>query len=179
MRRMVRVREMSEPDVPAVSAIRVLGWRHAYAGLIPAGHLDAMDPVADAVQRREWFVRSAGRVHNLVAEETAEDGTPALVGWASFGPYRGEDTGTAAGELYALYVRPDRIGTGAGRALTTEVVRRSAVLGRTRLSLWVLTGNTRARRFYAAAGFLPDGATMTELYDGVPVEETRDTRALP
>ncbi|WP_328471017.1 GNAT family N-acetyltransferase [Streptomyces sp. NBC_00448] len=176
---MVRIRTMTEPDVPAVSAIRVRGWQHAYAGMVPQSHLDAMDPADDAARRREWFVRSAGRVHNLVAEEAAADGTGPVIGWAAFGPYRGEDTGATTGELYALYVRPDRIGTGAGRALTAEVVRRSAELGRTRLALWVLTDNVRARRFYAAAGFSPDGATMTELYDGVPVEETRYTRSLP
>ncbi|WP_237405033.1 GNAT family N-acetyltransferase [Actinacidiphila reveromycinica] len=175
---MLRIRAMGEPDVADVSAIRVLGWRHAYAGLLPQGYLDAMDPAEDAARRREWLARSAGRVHNLVAEEAAPDGTASLVGWAAFGPYRGEDTGAAVGELYALYVRPDRIGTGTGRALTAEAIRRSAELGRTRLALWVLTGNARARRFYAAAGFRPDGATMTELYDGVPVEETRYTRAL-
>jgi GNAT superfamily N-acetyltransferase len=146
--------------------------------MVPQGYLDAMDAAEDAKQRREWLTRSAGRVHNLVAEEAGGNGASAVVGWASFGAYRGEDTGAQTGELYALYVRPDRIGAGIGRALIAEVVRRSAELGRVRMALWVLTDNARARRFYAAAGFSPDGATMTELYGGTPVEEVRYTRPL-
>ena len=31
--------------------------------------------------------------------------------------------------------------------------------GYRRVVLWTLTGNARARRFYAKAGFAPDGAT--------------------
>lgn len=175
---MMRIRAMTEADAAEVSAIRIGGWRSAYVGMVPQDYLDAMDPVEETKRRLEWFVRSAGRVHNLVAEEAAGDGTGTLVGWASFGPYRGEETEAATGELYALYVRPERIGTGVGRLLTAEVIRRSAELGRSRLALWVLTGNARARRFYAAAGFSPDGATATESYDGTPVEEMRYIRVL-
>jgi GNAT superfamily N-acetyltransferase len=102
--------------------------------------------------------------------------TGQVVGWAAFGPYRGEQEGAADGELYALYVRPDRIGTGAGRALTSAVIDESARQGRRRLLLWVLADNVRARRFYAAAGFVPDGAEVIEEIQGVPLRELRYTR---
>ncbi len=75
-------------------------------------------------------------------------------------------------------MRPERIGHGIGRALTAEVVRRSAELGRERLALWVLAGNARARRFYAAAGFTPDGGETSDTYDGVPLREVRYVRDL-
>lgn len=189
---MVRIRVMTEADVPAVSALRVRGWQEAYAGIVPQSYLDAMDADEDAARRREMLARTAGRVHHLVAvedgegAERAETGkagqaggtTGGIAGWASFGPYRGEPDGSGTGELYAIYVRPERIGHGIGRALTAEVVRRSAELGRERLALWVLAGNTRARRFYAAAGFTPDGGEASDTYDGVPLREVRYVRDL-
>lgn len=165
---------MTEADVPAVSALRVAGWRAAYRGIVPQGYLDAMDVDEDAARRREMLVRTAGRVHHLIAEDP--DGT--VVGWASFGPYRGEPSATDTGELYALYLRPERIGAGIGRALMAEVTARSTELGRQRLALWVLADNAPARRFYAAAGFTPDGTEVSDTYDGVPLTELRYVRAL-
>ena len=167
----VQIREMTEADVTTVSTIRVRGWQWAYAGLLPQGYLDAMDPEQDAAERREFLPRSAGRVQNLVAEV---DG--AAVGWAAFGPYRGEPDDSGDGELYALYVLPEHVGTGVGRALITAAVRRTAELGRGRLLLWVLAGNDRARRFYQVAGFAPDGAETSDTYDGVPLREVRYVR---
>ncbi|WP_329137899.1 GNAT family N-acetyltransferase [Streptomyces sp. NBC_01476] len=185
---MVRVRAMTDDDVPAVSAIRVGGWRAAYAGIVPQSYLDAMDVEQDAAQRRRFLAGSAGRVRNLVAVEPGGGpGGPGasgasgeeVVGWAAFGPYRGEPDDSADGELYALYVRPDRIGTGAGRALTAAVIGESARLGRRRLLLWVLAENTAARRFYGRAGFTADGAETTDQYDGVPLREVRYVRGVP
>ncbi|MFC4030986.1 GNAT family N-acetyltransferase [Streptomyces polygonati] len=183
---MVRVRLMTDDDVPAVSAIRVAGWRAAYAGLVPRSYLDAMDAAEDTAARRRSLAAGGGRVRNLVAVEAAAAGGGggsggdggSVVGWAAFGPYRGQPGTGADGELYALYVRPDRIGTGAGRALTAEVVRHAAEAGRRRLLLWVLADNHRARRFYGRAGFTADGLEMTEVYDGVPLRELRYARAL-
>jgi GNAT superfamily N-acetyltransferase len=177
---MVQIRAMTAADVSAVSEIRIRGWQAAYAGILPQSYLDALDPAEDAARRREFFAASAGRVRNLLAVDggggRGESGTP--VGWAAYGPYRGEPDTAADGELYALYVRPDRIGTGVGRTLMSAVAEGAAELGRTRLLLWVLADNSRARRFYAAAGFAPDGAETTDDYDGVPARELRYAREL-
>lgn len=164
---------MRDADIPDVSRIRVRGWQWAYAGIVPQAFLDAMDPEEDAARRREFLAGSAGRVANLVA---VADGTP--VGWAAFGPYRGEPDTADDGELYALYVLPEHVGSGVGRALMAEVLRRSAQAGRGRLLLWVLAENARARRFYAAAGFAPDGAETVDDYDGAPLREVRYARGL-
>ncbi|NMO37509.1 hypothetical protein HG826_28780 [Streptomyces sp. GMY01] len=45
--------------------------------------------------------------------------------------------------------------------------------GRPRMFLWVLKGNTRARRFYERAGFRADGAEEPFEADGVTVPEVR------
>src|SRR5689334_8382516 len=143
---MTEVRVMTGADIDAVSALRVRGWQSAYAGIVPQGYLDAMSAPQDAARRREWFAGDTGRVENLVTSDAT-----GVTGWAAHGPYRGEGAEPGDGELYAIYVRPDRIGTGTGRALIGAVRARAADRGFPRLRLWVLADNVRARRFYEKA----------------------------
>ncbi len=63
------------------------------------------------------------------------------------------------GELYALYVTPAWWSAGAGRALMGSALAALRDDRYPRAVLWVLADNARARRFYARAGFAPDGAT--------------------
>ncbi|MEU2514425.1 GNAT family N-acetyltransferase [Streptomyces syringium] len=175
---MVRVREMTEADIEAVSGIRVTGWQTAYAGVVPQPYLDAMTVEDDARQRRTWFTRSRGQVLDLVAV----DDRAGAVGWASLGPSRegtaGESHGELYGELYALYVRPDVIGTGVGRLLLQEVHRHATARRFDGMLLWVLRDNPRARRFYETAGYAADGAVRSDPYGEVELTEVRYSRAL-
>ncbi|MDQ0988046.1 GNAT family N-acetyltransferase [Streptomyces sp. V2I9] len=167
------VRDMRIEDCAAVAAVRVRGWRHAYRGMIPQPYLDAMDIAEETGMRRRYF-EERGETVNVVAERP--DGT--VTGWACIGPYRAEDRRSARCELYAIYVLPEHIGTGTGRALLTELTARAAAAGHTGMALWVLRENTAARRFYERAGFRPDGGEDTFLAGGAPVSEVRYVRAL-
>ncbi|MEU6174207.1 GNAT family N-acetyltransferase [Streptantibioticus parmotrematis] len=170
---MVSVREMTEADIPAVSTIRVAGWRSAYAGIVPRSYLDAMSAEQDARQRRSWFGRPRGRVADLVAVD--ESGR--VSGWVCLGPYRGDGPPPQrSGEIYALYIRPELIGTGVRRALTDAAHLRAAELGFGTTWLWVLKDNARARRFYEHAGYTADGAVTSDDYDGTSLEEVRYVR---
>jgi GNAT superfamily N-acetyltransferase len=174
----VRVREAAEADLEAVAALRVRGWRHAYRGLMPREYLEGLDAAAYAARRRETFAATRGTAADLVAVDVAAEGDGRVVGWAAFGPYRGDGGDEEDGELYALYAEPERIGTGIGRTLLNEVVRRSVARRMPRLLLWVVEGNVRARRFYEAAGFAPDGAEESSDAGGAPVTEVRYVREL-
>ncbi|AZQ74217.1 GNAT family N-acetyltransferase [Streptomyces luteoverticillatus] len=170
---MVTIRTMTAADAAAVAEIRVSGWRAAYTGIVPQGYLDAMDPVANAAAHRERLASGAGPVVDAVAEAAG-----AVVGWACYGPCRdaGRDRPPGTGELYALYVRPELIGTGVGRALwiaALEGLRKLAGHEGARVVLWVAKDNTRARRFYERAGCRPDGAERSEEYAGTAVPEVR------
>ncbi|MFI8006144.1 GNAT family N-acetyltransferase [Streptomyces sp. NPDC086010] len=169
----VRIRHMTLADCDAVAQIRVRGWRHAYAGLVPQAHLDAMDAARDAERRRAGLLSTGGPV-NLVS--VAPDAT--VTGWACHGPCRDGTGRPARAELYALYVDPDRIGTGTGRALLERATARAVADGFREMALWVLKENTRARRFYERAGFRPDGAEEAVETGGALVPEVRYVRAL-
>ncbi|PVE04401.1 hypothetical protein Y717_12155 [Streptomyces scopuliridis RB72] len=73
---------------------------------------------------------------------------------------------------------PERLSTGTGRALLDELTARAAGAGYQDMRLWVLAGNERARRFYAKAGFAPDGAAEAFEVGGVSVPEVRYARRL-
>ncbi|MFF0553072.1 GNAT family N-acetyltransferase [Streptomyces sp. NPDC004311] len=174
---MVTVRAMTRTDIEAVSAIRVTGWRTAYAGIVPRTWLERMTVEEDARERRRRFASAPGGVYDLVAV----DAGGAVVGWACLGPGPDEGaggTGTRTGELYALYVLPALVGSGVGRALIEAVHARARELGLGRLLLWVLEDNARARRFYERAGYAADGAVQADEYDGVSLPEVRYGLAL-
>jgi GNAT superfamily N-acetyltransferase len=149
------VRPMRDDDIEAVSAVRVNGWKAAYQGLVPAGYLDQLTVAEDARKRRGYFAQADGSVENLVAESGGE-----VVGWAALGPSSDDDRRDGDAELLAIYVRPDLIGTGIGKALMERVLIRCREHGFHRLALWVIEGNIRARAFYEAWGFVPDGRTV-------------------
>ncbi|WP_413471192.1 N-acetyltransferase family protein [Streptomyces noursei] len=191
----VCVREMAEADIDAVSAVRVRGWQAAYPGLMPQAYLDAMDVAQDAARRREWFARRRPEVWELVAGRAGR-----VVGWLAAGPARDADLTRGAGsptdgelapedrefpagrrpaaELLALYVTPELLGTGVGRALLDAGTLRARSLGYGALYLWVVRGNTRAQRFYERAGFAPDGAEAASDVGGRRVPELRYRRPL-
>ncbi|MGA5516500.1 GNAT family N-acetyltransferase [Streptomyces pseudogriseolus] len=170
----LRIRPMTADDSAEIGAMRVRAWQHAYRGMVPQAYLDGMDVAADAEKHQARLAAGDGSVVDLVVE--AADGT--LAGWAVYGPYRDGDVRTGDGELYALYLPPERIGQGIGRTLLTEVTARCAVAGHPRMLLWVLKENARARRFYEAAGFTPDGAEEPFEVGGAAVPVVRYVRAL-
>lgn len=167
----VRVRDMTVGDCEAVATIRVRGWQYAYAGLMPQTHLDAMSVEEDTAKRRAMLAEGGGRVTHVIAEHEGE-----VVGWGCYGPSRDESAGHS--ELYAIYVLPEQLSLGVGRALMDELTGRAVAAGFRRMLLWVLKENARVRRFYEKAGFAPDGTEEPFDVDGVAVPEVRYAREL-
>jgi GNAT superfamily N-acetyltransferase len=156
------VRLAQAADALAVETIRVQGWQAAYRQILPPPALDAL-PI-DETRWRERIESPPTGWTILVAERAA-----AIIGFAALGPSRDE---RSLGELYAIYVDPAAWSEGAGRALIARAEEHLARAYST-ATLWVLTGNDRARRFYQLAGWHPDGATKTQERFGVEAEEVR------
>jgi ribosomal protein S18 acetylase RimI-like enzyme len=155
---MLVLRPLTDADIDAVAAMNVRTWQAGYAGIMPAEILDALDPAEFAEIRRARTAPPGAQT--LVAED---GGT--IVGFTSFGPHPrqhgGAEYADGIGEIYAIYVAPERWGTGAGGALMAAARAALTAAGHSEMRLWVLAENHRARRFYERAGLVPDGARGT------------------
>ncbi|HTF09962.1 MAG TPA: GNAT family N-acetyltransferase [Asanoa sp.] len=170
---MVSIRPQQLDDVAKVAGVHVRAWQAGYAGLIPNEVLDALDPETFASRRRQWH--GAKEFETLVAV----DG-PAIVGFATVGQYRNQqdrgDLVPEIGEVLAIYLEPDRVGTGLGRTLMAAALAELNNRGFRTVRLWVLEDNKVARRFYEKAGFQPDGERST--YE-VTLPSSGETLSLP
>ena len=161
------VRPATLDDARGIASVQVHAWRAAYTGIVPREFLDNL-----SVDEREsrWRTNLAGmEAMTCVAEDPT-----GVIGWASVGPCRDEDATPELGELWAIYVAPERWRGGVGRALWTWGRARLAERGSRDIVVWVLEANHAARRFYETLGFraAPDRTRMLEI-GGARIREVR------
>lgn len=147
---------LSPDDCDELGEVHVRCWREAYAGILPADQLAALDPRARA-ERWHQIAATPGDTGTWVARTA--DGR--LVGFASAGPAR-DDAPPTPGELWAIYVLAEVQGSGLADLLM------ETALGDRDAMLWVFEENPRARAFYARHGFAPDGERSTYGESQVP-----------
>lgn len=152
----IRIEAGGPEDAAGIAHISVLGWQAAYRGLMPDEFLDGLDPD----QRRHNWERTAGEAGKLVL--VARDREDTLAGFVAVRASPDADAGPSTADVGALYVHPARWRQGVGKALLQGAVEASRERGFADVTLWVLEGNMRARCFYEALGFRPDGATKVE-----------------
>ena len=161
------IRVATVEDAEQIAAVHVQSWQGAYRGLLPDDFLANL-----SLERRiaQW--------QNILADPAnvtpvCED-AGRVVGFVSYGRCRDEDLDqTKTGEIYAIYLLPDRWGQGFGAALMQEGLARLQEQDFVAVSLWVLAGNERAIHFYEQFGFKPDGTTKVESRPGLELHEVR------
>ena len=168
----VVIRPATPDDAAVVATIQVHGHRFAYAGLLP-------QPASDD----EWIARRTDVWRTLLAADqpgqgfVAERGARAI-GFVTVGPADEPALPATTGQLFALYLEPDAVGTGVGRALHDHALAALRAAGFGDAVLWVLDENARARRFYERAGWSFDGTRNDSVRDGKPRHELRYRRRL-
>jgi ribosomal protein S18 acetylase RimI-like enzyme len=163
----MKIQPATLEDCHAIAEVHVESWQHAYRGLLPEEYLASL-----SVTERETMWRhmlDLPSSHLLVAR--AADG---IVGLIAFGASRDDDAPNDRAEIWAIYVQPTSWSTGAGRLLWLEALQRIAAEGYEEVSLWVIAGNARARRFYERAGFVVEPASSKSFeLGGTTLEEVR------
>lgn len=168
------VRAAVPGDAVALAEVHVRTWQAAYAGQIPQEYLDSLDPAQREPGWRRWLADLRPPAAILVW-----DSPEGLAGFVAIRPSR--DPGAEpeeTGEITAIYLLPAYWGRGAGRELMAAALGHLAGAGFRKATLWVLGSNVRARRFYEAAGWRPDGAAKTDDSRGFPLDEIRYRREL-
>jgi GNAT superfamily N-acetyltransferase len=148
----MNIRQVVAADARGVATVHVHSWQSAYRGIVPDAYLDSL-----SIDRREHVWRESirrGTPEIWVAEIDSQ-----VVGWTAFGASRDQDARPEAGELEAIYLLPSHWATGVSRALLLVTRRRLIERGFSTATLWVLTQNVRAIRFYTAGGFVPNPAS--------------------
>jgi len=126
-------------DAEALARVHVSSWRETYPGLLPQAYLSAMSVEIHAHRFQRLIFSGVELV-------LAAEGPRGLVG------YCGGAVSGASAEVSTLYLLRKAQRHGVGRRLLSGMARVLADRGATSLRLWVLSGNTRAERFYAHLG---------------------------
>ncbi len=173
---MPQLREAVVEDAREIAEVHVRSWQVAYRGMFPDAFLNGLsDSISDRVAWREGMLRSpTPRSATLVA---SSGGT--VVGFVDTSSTRDRDLDPSrVGEVLAIYVSPSQWGRGVGRLLIVGAEQRLREHGYDEATLWVLSQNRRARRFYEGAGWEHDGFEKTDQFGGNQVTEVRYRKSL-
>jgi GNAT superfamily N-acetyltransferase len=170
------IREATPSDAAGIARVHVEGWRWGYRGQLPDALLEGLSVQAREARWRDILARPAGEEATFVAEMGGK-----VVGFAGCGRSQDKDSVPGTGELFSLYLEEGLVGRGVGRALMERVVEWLTARGFERATLWVLVTNERARRFYHAGGWRPDGAEKMDPhpFEGTLMHEMRYAIILP
>lgn len=161
------IRTPGPADGPAIGRVHVDAWQHAYADIMPAAYLAAMD-VEQAGRRWQRILNLPPDGNEyLVAERAGR-----VIGFTVFGRAR-DDVPETMGEVGAINFVHDAWGRGDGTALFTRAVERLRELGFTAAYLWVAADNDRAIGFYEHRGWRDDGIEKQSDQGGLAIAERR------
>ena len=138
---MRNIRAASEADLPGILAI--------YNDVIATSTAVYTSEPSTLEERRTWF--SARHVQNfpvLVATDGGE-----ILGFASFGEWRGAWPGFRCTVEHSVHVRADVRGRGVGRALVEALFPAALALGKHVMIGAIDAANDASIRFHARLGF--------------------------
>lgn len=166
----MEIQPATSEDCRVIAEVHVASWQHAYRGILSEQYLASL-----AVDEREAMWRRMVErqpSHLLVVRANGQ-----VIGFVAFGASRDEGAPHNRAEIWAIYVKASSWSSGAGRLLWLEALQRIVAEGYKSVSLWVISGNERAVRFYERAGFVvePESRKSFEL-GGATLEELRYVR---
>jgi GNAT superfamily N-acetyltransferase len=169
------IRAAGVKDARQIAVVHVRSWQGAYRGLLPQAYLDGLDPA----QRVGRWERSLAEADEASTGVLVADAGGTVLGFVAYSPSRdGDADPSRVGEVGAIYLLPSAWGKGVGRQLVDAALLRLAGAGFDWVTLWVLDSNIRARRFYEAGGWVPDGALKRDESRGFPITQVRYRRSL-
>jgi len=157
------IRRARPTDARAIAEVHVAGWRWGYRGILPDEHLDGLSVSEREARWADGLTEPVLGVSRFVAVDRGR-----VVGFVAAGPSDGDfaEPPIGAAEVGAIYLLEEVQGTGVGRALLERATEAMRTNGYRHAVLWVFEANDRARRFYQAAGWFPDGAHAEHRFDG-------------
>jgi GNAT superfamily N-acetyltransferase len=171
----VTLRVAALQDVPAIVALQARSWRSAYRGLVDDDFLEAIPMQKWMDSWRAHFFGARGDTRCFVAE--SDDRVVGFAGAGGADP--AERLGEGVAELHTIYIDAAYYGQGVGRRLMQAALDYLRAEGFREAVLWVLEGNRRARDFYEAGGWEPDGASGSDCWGATSVARVRYRLKIP
>ncbi|WP_160675431.1 GNAT family N-acetyltransferase [Clostridium sp. C8-1-8] len=164
------IRYATFEDSYILGTIHCASWKIAYKNIVPKQFLESI-----TVEKRAAYFEKALREKAETDAIVFDSSEP--IGFVTFGKCRDKDKTDVFGEIWGLYLVPNRWRNGYGKELMHFAIETLRNSGFKNISLWVLEENLNAIRFYEKLGFLFDG-TIKELYIGKPINERRYIKTL-
>src|SRR6478735_3632208 len=108
------LRRAKAADAGEIAELLAASWRAAYEGILTADDLD----LDTGTQATRW----ARRLDNAEVDTWVAAADGSILGFESVGPARGDDSAPGRGEVYAIYVLPERFREGIGRRLMEQAL---------------------------------------------------------
>lgn len=165
----VEVRPATAADARSIAEVHVRSWQAAYRGKIPQERLDALS----VEQRHEVWQQILADSRPPQSGVLVVVDADTILGFLAYGPSRDSDAAELTGEIGAIYLLEEAWGRGVGRLLMEAGVQQLRAGGYRSATLWVLRTNERARWFYEAGHWQPDGAEKVDQSPGFSLDEVR------
>lgn len=139
-------------DEAALAYIQTESWKEGFKDILSADVLRGYTQMEKAAAMyRRLLEENIGNGYLLKVE-----GSPHCIAWWDAARER-DMTGYA--ELICIHSLKNQWRKGYGSRMMDAVLHDIAAAGYTKVMLWVFEDNVRARRFYEAHGFTPNGKT--------------------
>ena len=168
----IQVRFATLKDAPDVAQLHLIAAMTLYEDQVPMAHW-----VATPMPKRGSYWKEAieyGEPQVMVAVLDDE-----IVGLVGYDRSRDPKTPNTTGEIWAIYIDPDRLGQGIGLALWDAAREGLVDEGCTDVTVWLPLRNEGTLRFFDLAGFKREMNTARTVPMGeARVEEVRLKRKL-
>ena len=164
------IRWAQEQDARDLGVVYSGSWKIIYKNIVPDKYLDMIT----AEQRADYFKAA---INSGIEETAVIEVDEQIVGFITLGCTRDEDLSEDYGEIWGIYLSPDYWRKGIGSMLLAWGQEELASRGFSRVVLWVLEDNTKARGFYESMGFSFDG-TVKAIDLGKELREIRYEKRL-
>ena len=154
-------------DVYSISKIHVNSWVSTYKKILPEKTLAELSIEERAIMWKEIIIEDASKT--LVYDHEISG----VIGWISYGNARDElKQKEVQGEIKAIYIDPNFVRCGYGKLLFEQSVINLRKMGFSRVYLWVLSKNIKAKNFYESLGMSNDINCKKEIiYEDICFQE--------
>ncbi|ARG97014.1 GNAT family N-acetyltransferase [Legionella micdadei] len=153
------IRAATIQDAHAIAETHIRSWQGMYKEFIPESILNNLS-IEERTQQWQELILQGVKVLVLEVEDK-------VVGFASVCRFRNAHAEDSSGEISAIYLDPHYWRMGLGTKLCTAAISELESQGYKKIFLWVLEGNTQARKFYESLNFKATNTTkLEEFYEG-------------